>query len=115
MNIKRFDVRRLLLTGVSLLTLLTQVVSPSPVLANTPDPATVTIAGSLQSEVGCAGDWDPACSATYLTYDAGDDIWQGTFALPAGSYEYKAALNNGWTENYGANAGFISSCCVINR
>ena len=64
----------------------------------------MTIAGSLQSEAGCGGDWDPACAATHLTYDAGDDVWQGTFALPAGSYEYKAALNNSWDENYGLHA-----------
>ena len=42
--------------------------------------------------------------ATHLTYDAADDVWQGTFALPAGSYEYKAALNNAWDENYGLHA-----------
>ena len=63
----------------------------------TPNPTSVTIAGSLQSEAGCAGDWDPGCAATHLTYDAGDDVWQGTFTLPAGSYEYKAALNNSGT------------------
>ena len=48
----------------------------------TPSPTSVTIAGSLQSEAGCAGDWDPACATTHLTYDAGDDVWQGTFTLP---------------------------------
>jgi glucoamylase len=69
-----------------------------------PDPSSVTVAGSLQSEVGCPGDWDPACAATHLTYDASDDAWQGTFALPAGAYDYKAALNDSWTENYGLHA-----------
>jgi hypothetical protein len=64
----------------------------------------VTVAGSLQSEVGCGGDWDPACSAAFLAYDAGDDVWQGTFSLPAGNWEYKAALDGSWSENYGANA-----------
>jgi glycosidase len=68
------------------------------------DPTSVTIAGSLQSELGCAGDWDPACAVTHLTYDAGDDVWQGTFDVPAGSYEYKAALNDSWDENYGLHA-----------
>ena len=72
--------------------------------ANTPDPTSVTIAGSLQAAAGCPGDWDPACAVTHLTYDANDDVWQGTFALPAGSYDYKAALNDSWTENYGLNA-----------
>src|SRR5437868_7274203 len=72
--------------------------------ANTPAPTSVTIAGSLQSEAGCSGDWDPACAATHLAYDAADDAWQGTFSLPAGGYEYKAALNNSWDENYGLHA-----------
>ena len=64
----------------------------------------VTLVGSLQSELGCAGDWDPACTATDLTYDANDDVWQGTLTVPAGSYEYKAALNDSWDENYGQHA-----------
>ena len=72
--------------------------------SDTPAPASVTIAGSLQSELGCAGDWDPGCAATHLTYDANDGVWQGTFAVPAGGYEYKAALNGGWDENYGLGA-----------
>lgn len=72
--------------------------------SHTPSPTSVTIAGSLQSEAGCAGDWDPACAATHLAYDASDDVWQGAFLLPAASYEYKAALNDSWTENYGLHA-----------
>src|SRR5678815_2162753 len=64
----------------------------------------VTIAGSLQSELGCAGDWDPSCSATFLTYDANDDVWQRTFAVPAGNFEYKAALDGNWNVNYGLHA-----------
>ncbi|HKV12508.1 MAG TPA: pullulanase-type alpha-1,6-glucosidase, partial [Thermoanaerobaculia bacterium] len=76
-----------------------------PALASdTPAPASVTVAGSLQSELGCGGDWQPDCAETHLTYDADDDVWQGTFDLLAGSYEYKAALNDSWDENYGANA-----------
>src|SRR5512134_2573920 len=72
--------------------------------ADTPPPTTVTIAGSLQSELGCAGDWDPGCAATHLALDAEDGVWQGAFDLPAGAFEYKAALNGTWDENYGANA-----------
>ena len=76
-------------------------VAPAPAA---PQPASVTVAGDLQSELGCAGDWDPACATTHLTYDASDGVWQGTFAVPAGSWQYKAALNDSWDENYGANA-----------
>ncbi len=65
---------------------------------------TVTIAGSLQSELGCSGDWDPACSATHLAVDDDDGVWQAEFTVPAGNWEYKAALNGTWDENYGRNA-----------
>ena len=79
----------------------------SPGLAaasDTPDPSSVTVAGSLQSELGCSEDWQPACAATHLAFDAEDGVWQGTFDLPAGSWEYKAPLNGGWDENYGLHA-----------
>ena len=46
----------------------------------------------------------PDCAATHLAFDPADDVWQGTFDVPAGDWQYKAALNNSWTENYGANA-----------
>jgi hypothetical protein len=72
--------------------------------SDTPTPASVTIAGSFQSELGCPGDWQPECTVTRLVYDATDQVWQATFTIPAGSWEYKAALNGSWDENYGANA-----------
>ena len=74
---------------------------PAAVASHTAGPATVTIAGSLQSEAGCPGDWQPDCANTHLAYDAADDVWQGSWAVPAGSYEYKAALNDSWSESYG--------------
>ena len=80
------------------------VLLPAATASHTPNPTSVTVAGSLQSELGCPGDWQPDCAATHLSYDAADDVWQGAFSLPAGDYEYKAALNNSWTENYGLHA-----------
>ncbi len=78
---------------------------PTPASADhTAAPTAVTVVGSLQDELGCAGDWDPACPETGLTYDAGGDAWQATFTVPAGTWEYKVALNGGWEENYGAGA-----------
>lgn len=73
-------------------------------IAGASTPTSVTVVGSLQSELGCPGDWDPACIATHLAFDAGDSVWQGTFSVPAGAHEYKAALNDSWDENYGVNA-----------
>ena len=67
-------------------------------------PSYVTVAGSLQTEAGCSGDWDPSCPNTHMTYDAGDDVWQKSLSLPAGSFEYLVALDNDWTEHYGAHA-----------
>jgi pullulanase len=84
---------------------LISVIQFSPLYAShTPDPTSVTVAGSLQSELGCPDDWQPGCASTYLTFDPEDDVWHATFNIPAGSWEYKAALNNSWDENYGANA-----------
>jgi len=91
---------------VSLLPAAATPLGPPTVLAShTAAPAAVTIAGSLQSELGCPGDWQPDCATTHLTYDADDTVWQGTWSLPAGSFEYKAALNDGWAESYGLHTG----------
>src|SRR5262245_3525066 len=77
----------------------------APVLAShTPEPTSVTVAGSLQSELGCSGDWQPDCAATHLAKEAADGIWQGSFVVPAGDWEYKAPLSDAWDENYGLHA-----------
>ncbi len=95
----------LLAMCLGLLNPLVPALAPQPALADhTPDPSNVTIVGSMQSELGCPGDWQPDCAATYLTYDNEDTVWQGAFNLPEGSWEYKAALNGSWGENYGLNA-----------
>ena len=94
--------RRFRVTAMAV-ALVASVLAPvsSAVAAN---PISVTIAGSLQSEAGCPADWDPACATTHLAYDAADDVWQASFSLPAGNYEYKAALDDAWAENYGLHA-----------
>ena len=93
--------RRWRLVVLSVL-LLIAVVPAIAAADHTADPTTVTVTGSFQEELGCPGDWQPDCAATHLTYDADDDVWQASFTLPAGSWEYKAALNDSFTENYGA-------------
>ncbi len=77
---------------------------PVVMLPPVQQPETVTIPGTLQSVVGCDGDWQPNCENTFLRFDEADNIWQGSFDLPAGSYEYKVAINSTWDENYGGNA-----------
>ena len=66
-------------------------------------PSSVAVPGSHNSEMGCAaGDWQPACDQAQLTLDLKDQVWKGTYTLPAGPYAYKAAINRAWDENYGA-------------
>jgi hypothetical protein len=67
-------------------------------------PASVTLVGSLQTELGCPGDWQADCFATVLTYDPVDKVWQGTFLVPAGSWEYRAALDGSIAGSYGVGA-----------
>ncbi|HEV2783016.1 MAG TPA: pullulanase-type alpha-1,6-glucosidase [Actinophytocola sp.] len=78
--------------------------APPAAAEHTPPPAAVSVPGSHNSEMGCPGDWQPECVPARLALDPADGVWKGTFAVPAGSYEYKAALNGSWTENYGAGA-----------
>lgn len=63
----------------------------------------VNVPGSYQAAAGCPGDWQPECAVTQMTL--GDDgLWHsGPFTLPAGDYEYKVALDGGWTTNYGVD------------
>jgi tRNA A-37 threonylcarbamoyl transferase component Bud32 len=62
----------------------------------------VSLPGSYQVEVGCDAQWDPACPATVLK--KGDDgKYTLTVKLPAGSYEFKVAMDGGWTVNYGSD------------
>src|SRR3546814_16344516 len=49
-----------------------------------PEPQAVTVAGSLQSELGCPGDWQPDCAASGLVFDPEDGIWQRVRAVTAG-------------------------------
>ncbi len=72
---------------------------PAPAVRTTPD--LVVIPGTIQSVLGCAGDWQPDCEATALTYDEVFQLWSATFDLPAGEYEYKVALNGSWDVNFG--------------
>jgi pullulanase-type alpha-1,6-glucosidase len=66
-------------------------------------PTQVVLAGSVQSEIGCAADWDPACGASALAPTDAPGVFSGTFAVPAGAYEIKVAIGGGWDENYGAD------------
>ncbi|HEY3263276.1 MAG TPA: pullulanase-type alpha-1,6-glucosidase [Pseudonocardiaceae bacterium] len=79
-------------------------IAPPALADHTPQPTAVAVPGSHNSEMGCPGDWQPDCPQAQLARDPMDGVWKGSFTLPAGSYEYKAALNNAWDENYGLHA-----------
>ncbi|HLT61489.1 MAG TPA: alpha-amylase family glycosyl hydrolase, partial [Microlunatus sp.] len=68
-------------------------------------PTSVTLVGDLQTELGCAADWDPTCPRTELRPTGEPGRWAGEFTLPAGSYEYKVAIDHGWEITYGLNGG----------
>jgi pullulanase-type alpha-1,6-glucosidase len=64
----------------------------------------VTVIGDFQSELGCAMDNDPTCATTQLTLEASDGVWQNSFNIPAGTWQYKVAIDGALTETYPATA-----------
>ncbi|HET9908725.1 MAG TPA: alpha-amylase family glycosyl hydrolase [Anaerolineales bacterium] len=71
---------------------------------HTPDPASVNLAGSLESEAsgGACGDWDPGCPGAAFTSQGNLVYLFNSASIPSGNYEYKVAMG-GWSENYGSN------------
>jgi len=63
-------------------------------------PLTVTLVGTLQEAAGASRNWDPAAPQTQMTHK-GDGLYEWSGRLPAGTYEYKFAINGSWAENYG--------------
>ncbi len=65
---------------------------------------TVTLVGSLQDELGCPADWDPACTETLLEPVVGSETaYSGVFEVPEGSFEYKVAVGGTFDEAYPAD------------
>ena len=93
--------RRRVLAGIAAAAFVVALTPAVPAVA-VAQPGSVSVAGSHNSEMGCAGDWQPDCPQAQLHLDPADGIWKGTFDVAAGAYEYKAALNGTWDENYGA-------------
>ncbi|WP_394215041.1 pullulanase-type alpha-1,6-glucosidase [Brachybacterium vulturis] len=88
----------------SLLVASATILSSAPLVhALAPDQPVLT--GSLQDELGCAADWDPACEATALALTDTAGIWESTFEVPAGQFEVKAAVGGSWDTAYGLDGG----------
>ncbi|WP_412864994.1 pullulanase-type alpha-1,6-glucosidase [Cellulomonas sp. 179-A 9B4 NHS] len=76
-------------------------------------PGGVALVGDLQSELGCAADWDPACAATELAPTDVPGRHAATFRVPAGTWEWKVALDDGWDAAYGADGGAANTPLVV--
>ncbi len=85
-----------------------------PVLAQAQVPTTVTIPGNLNPLMGCPGEWQPGCTDAMLEYDPATDVWLRTFFIPAGTYEYKVAIDGSWGENYGGRADRDGPNIILN-
>lgn len=83
------------------------------VVGAAPQPQSVTVAGSLNSEMGCPDDWQPACTSAFMTFDPVNRVWKLTADMPAGTYEFKAAINGSWDENYGQDGAPNGSNIVL--
>lgn len=63
----------------------------------------VTFPGNYAAAAGLGADWAPDNLNTRGSDANGDRVYIfGTPAIPAGAYEYKAAVGGSWSENYGA-------------
>ncbi|WP_082589822.1 pullulanase-type alpha-1,6-glucosidase [Agromyces sp. Soil535] len=69
------------------------------------EPRTFALVGDLQSELGCPGDWQPDCDATDLIATGTPGVYAAEFTIPAGTWEYKVAVNNAWAGAIGLNGG----------
>jgi len=61
---------------------------------------TYTLVGSLQSEIGCADDWTPTCTAGDLE-PVGGDRFATTVTLPAGQFAFKVVADHTWDTAWG--------------
>jgi len=69
----------------------------------------ITAPGSFQSELGCPGDWSPACMRPWLQDPDGDGTYTwSTDQIPVGNYEFKVAHKLGWDESYGDGANNVA-------
>ncbi|WP_263118535.1 pullulanase-type alpha-1,6-glucosidase [Cellulomonas fimi] len=67
----------------------------------------VVAAGDFQTQLGCAGTWDPACLGSWLAPVGGTVYELRTDRLTAGSYQTKAVVAGDWARSYpGSNLGF---------
>ena len=66
--------------------------------------ALVTFPGSYPEAAGLGGNWAPDNQNIKASDANNDSVWKFvTDKIPAGNYEFKAAVGGSWSENYGVN------------
>lgn len=72
------------------------------IVTNTAMGDVVTLAGTFQQALGCSGNWQNDCLASWLrpTATAGTYTFS-TGDIPAGNYEVKVVHNFDWSQSYG--------------
>ena len=76
-------------------------VAPEPApAADTAPPQSVSFPGDYAPVLGGVA-WQPADPTVQGADEDGDGVWTLTADLPAGSYEFKVAIDGAWDENYG--------------
>lgn len=63
------------------------------------------LVGDLQTELGCAEDWQADCEETRLEATGTDGLWEATFEIPAGQWQMKTAIGGSWDTSYGLDGG----------
>ncbi len=63
----------------------------------------VTVAGTMQQQLGCEENWAADCDASTLAYDADSNMWSGTFDVAAGAYEYTITIDGSWDISFGVD------------
>jgi len=60
------------------------------IISSTPfqDASSISLLGTMQDELGCAYDYDYECSNPALQFNSNSGLWEGSFELPAGCYNY---------------------------
>jgi len=61
------------------------------------------IAGDIQPAINAGNSWDPATSTAIMTDNNFDNVYEITYNVPKGSYQFKVTLGPSWDENYGLN------------
>ena len=85
-------------TAPRLLAVLTALfIATSTVLGTAPlvhavGPDQPVLTGSFQDALGCAGDWQPDCTASQLSEDPESGMFTATVDIPPGDHTYNVAI-----------------------